>query len=177
MSQACGYDSTSALIDAVLPPGIRSADALDLPEALGEAEALAELKDIAKRNHAFADRYGLHDCVVPAVIQRNVLENPAWYTQYTPYQAEISQGRLEGLLHFQTVISQLSGLPIANCSLLDEATAAAEAIFLAWGQHRSKRTHCFVSRDCHPQVIDVIKTRAWPLGIKVIIGDEATCTR
>ncbi len=168
-----GYPSLAALIDAAVPAAIRRHEALKLPEAAAEYEVLARLKGMAVKNQVFRSFIGMgyHDCVIPGVIQRNVLENPGWYTQYTPYQAEISQGRMEGLLTYQTMIADLTGLPIANASLLDEATAAAEAMGMCLGQH-DDRTLFFVSRDCHPQTIDVVKTRAKPLGVEVLVGDH-----
>ena len=167
-----GYGSLAALVDAAVPAGIRNAGPLDLPEALSEPEALARLKSVMSKNRLLKSfigqgYYGTH---VPAVIQRNILENPGWYTAYTPYQAEIAQGRLEALLNFQTMICDLTGLPVANASLLDEGTAAAEAMSLALAG-KPKGTAIFVSDRCHPQTIDVIMTRAEPLGISVITGD------
>ncbi|MDA3961008.1 MAG: aminomethyl-transferring glycine dehydrogenase [Planctomycetota bacterium] len=175
MAQAVGHTSLDALIDAAVPEQIRSVDPMRLPEPRGERDALRDLRTIAARNKVFRSYLGqgYHDCIVPPVIQRNVLENPGWYTQYTPYQAEISQGRMEGLLNFQTMIGDLCGLPIANASLLDEATAAAEAMAMANGHCGSdERNAIFVSNDCHPQTIAVIETRAQPLGIEVIVGDH-----
>jgi glycine dehydrogenase len=167
-----GYRSLEALIDAAVPAQIRRQGALKLPDAASEHAVLARLKTMAVKNQVFRSFIGMgyHDCVVPGVIQRNVLENPGWYTQYTPYQAEISQGRMEGLLTFQTMIGDLTGLPIANASLLDEATAAAEAMGMCVGM-KDDRKLFFVSRDCHPQTIDVVKTRAKPLGIEILVGD------
>src|SRR5262249_21123959 len=132
-----GYDSLDALVDAAVPPSIRLGRALNLPAALGESAALAELRGIASQNHVFRSFIGLgyYDTHTPPVIQRNILENPGWYTAYTPYQAEISQGRLEALLNFQTLVTELTGLEIANASMLDEGTAAAEAMMMA---HRLK---------------------------------------
>jgi glycine dehydrogenase len=167
-----GYKTLDALINDAVPAGIRRSGALKLPEAASEHAVLARLKGMAAKNQVFRSFIGMgyHDCVVPGVIQRNVLENPGWYTQYTPYQAEISQGRMEGLLTFQTMVSDLTGLPIANASLLDEATAAAEAMGLCVSL-KDDRKLFFVSRDCHPQTIDVVKTRAKPLGVEVLVGD------
>ena len=141
-----------------------------------EAEALAAIKAIAGKNKLFRNYigqgyYGTH---TPSPILRNLLENPAWYTAYTPYQPEISQGRLESLLNFQTLISDLTGLPIANASLLDEGTAAAEAMTFCKRLSKNKAANAFfASRHCHPQTLDVLRTRAEPLGIEVVIGDEA----
>ena len=175
MLEAIGYDSLDALIDEAVPAGIRSAKPLDLPAARSEPEALAWLKSVMGKNRVLKSfigqgYYGTH---VPAVIQRNILENPGWYTAYTPYQAEIAQGRLEALLNFQTLITELSGLDVANASLLDEGTAAAEAMSLALTGAPKGRV-IFVSDACHPQTIDVVKTRAEPLGIQVELGDWKT---
>ncbi len=172
-----GYGSLDALADAAVPPQIRLGRALDLPPAPGESGALAELRAIASENKVFRSCIGLgyYDTFTPPVIQRNILENPAWYTAYTPYQAEISQGRLEGMLNFQTVVTELTGLEIANASMLDEGTAAAEAMMMC---HRLKEGDAaahrifFVSARCHPQTIDIVKTRAKPLGIEVVVGDH-----
>ena len=175
MAAAVGYDSVDQLIDAVVPKTIRSQKAMSVPPALSEADALKELRSIASRNKVFRSYLGMgyHHTQVPPVIQRCLLENPGWYTQYTPYQAEIAQGRLEGLLNFQTVTTELTGLPIANASLLDEATAAAEAMNVAWGlKGKDDKMSFFVAHDCHPQTIDVLKTRAWPLGIHIVVGDH-----
>jgi glycine dehydrogenase len=167
-----GYRSLDALIDNAVPAVIRQKNPLTLNAALSEADALARLRGMAKKNKVYRSLLGMgyHDCLVPGVIQRNILENPGWYTQYTPYQAEIAQGRLEGLLTYQTMISDLTGLPIANASLLDEATAAAEAMAMCSGMKEGRKIF-FVSNDCHPQTIDVVKTRAEPLGIDIILGD------
>ena len=176
MLAAIGAASLDDLIAQTVPAGIRRSAALQLPPAASEAEAIARLRGYAERNQVFRSYLGMgyHDCVVPAVIQRNVLENPGWYTQYTPYQAEIAQGRLEGLLTFQTMVGDLTGLPVANASLLDEATAAAEAMTLC---HQivdgDARTTFFVSAHCHPQTIDVLRTRAEPIGVTIVVGDVA----
>src|SRR6185312_13109282 len=142
---------------------------LDLPSAASEAEALGELSAMMGRNKVLKSfvGQGYHGCFVPPVIQRNLFENPAWYTAYTPYQAEISQGRLEMLFHFQTLITELTGLPIASASLLDEATAVAEAVGMAFRHHREKRTRVVLAGPIHPQVLDVVATRAEPLGMTI----------
>ena len=173
-----GFENLDALIDAAIPKNIRLDRRLDLPEAKSEREALADLRALAKKNKVARSFIGAgySDCITPPVIQRNVLENPGWYTAYTPYQAEIAQGRLEALLNFQTMLTDLTGLDIANASLLDEATAAAEAMSLCHaavagvGNPGRKKTF-FVADNCHPQTIAVIQTRAKPLGIEVVIRD------
>lgn len=170
-----GYPSMEALIEATVPTQIRLRRPLDLPAGRGEYEVLAELRAIASKNQIFKTFIGAgySDCITPPVIQRNILENPGWYTAYTPYQAEISQGRLEVLLNFQTMIRDLTGMDIANASMLDEATAAAEAMALCWSQTgREKDRLFFVSSLCHPQTIEVIQTRAKPLGITVLVADS-----
>ncbi len=175
MLDALGQSSLAGLIDAAVPAAIRAdgpEDGLaDLPPAASEAEALAELDEIAGSNRVLRSLIGMgyHGCVTPPVIQRNVLENPGWYTAYTPYQPEISQGRLEALLNFQTMIVSLTGLEVANASLLDEPTAAAEAMTLCWAEKR-RRGRFFVSAGCHPQTIEVVRTRAEPLGIEIEVG-------
>ncbi|BAY11879.1 aminomethyl-transferring glycine dehydrogenase [Calothrix sp. NIES-2098] len=171
-----GLPSLDALIDKTVPQGIRLKEALKLPEAQTEYAALGQLKKIAEKNQVFRSFIGMgyYDCITPPVIQRNILENPGWYTAYTPYQPEIAQGRLEALLNFQTLIIDLTGLEIANASLLDEATAAAEAMSLSYGVCKNKANAYFVSRECHPQTIDVLQTRAKPLGINIIIADHQT---
>jgi glycine dehydrogenase len=170
-----GLGSLEALSEAVVPADIRLRRRLDLPEARGESELLAELRVMASRNRVFRSYIGMgyHGCLTPAVIQRNVLENPGWYTQYTPYQPEISQGRLEALLNFQTMVADLTALPLANASLLDEATAAAEAMSMCAAIARGERRAFFVADDCHPQTLAVARTRARPLGIEVRVGPAA----
>ena len=168
-----GAGSLQGLMEKVVPGDIRSDDALALDDGLTEAETLAELEAIAAKNKVYKSwigmgYYGTH---VPAVILRNVLENPGWYTAYTPYQPEISQGRLEAILNFQTMVADLTALELANASMLDEGTAAAEAMTLCHRQSRNKSGVFFVSRDCFPQTIDVVRTRAQPLGIDVVVGD------
>ncbi len=166
-----GFNNLGELIAAAVPETIRLDRPLQLPAAKTESEALAELKKIASQNQVFRSYIGMgyYDCVTPAVIQRNVLENPGWYTQYTPYQAEISQGRLEALLNFQTMVTDLTGLDIANASLLDEATAAAEAMTMCHAL-KDGRNVFLVSENCHPQTIEVVRTRAKALGIEVTVG-------
>jgi glycine dehydrogenase len=169
-------ESLDALISEAVPSGIRLGRELEMGAASSESEVLARLRTLAEKNRVFRSYLGLgyHDTIVPPVIQRNVLENPGWYTQYTPYQSEISQGRLEALLNFQTMIIELTGLEIANSSLLDESTAAAEAMTLAWRVRpkKNRANAIFVSEQCHPQTIAVVKTRAIPLGLEVIVGDH-----
>jgi len=172
MLSELGLDSLEALIDEAVPDQIRSSRELELPAALGEPEALERLHGIMSRNRVLRSfiGQGYHGTHVPAVIQRNILENPGWYTAYTPYQAEIAQGRLEALLNFQTLVTDLTGLDVANASLLDEGTAAAEAMALALAG-APKGEVIFVSDECHPQTIDVIRTRSEPHGIRVELGD------
>ncbi|WP_313517772.1 aminomethyl-transferring glycine dehydrogenase [Pseudomonas sp.] len=175
MLQSLGYDSLEALSASVIPESIKGTSVLDLPAGQGEAAALAEIKAIAAKNQLFTHYIGqgYYDTHTPAPILRNLLENPAWYTAYTPYQPEISQGRLEALLNFQTLIIDLTGLPIANASLLDEATAAAEAMTFCKRLAKNKASNAFfASRHCLPQTLDVLRTRAEPLGIEVVVGDE-----
>ncbi|MBY8874990.1 aminomethyl-transferring glycine dehydrogenase [Micromonospora sp. PLK6-60] len=175
MLKAVGYDSVDALMDAAIPEVIRWHGTLDLPEPATEAEAIAELRALAGRNTVAVSMIGLgyHGTHTPAVIRRNVLENPAWYTAYTPYQPEISQGRLEALLNFQTMVTDLTGLATANASMLDEGTAAAEAMTLARRASRSKSPVYVVDADALPQTIAVIAGRAEPLGIEVRVVDVA----
>ncbi|MFM8633895.1 MAG: aminomethyl-transferring glycine dehydrogenase, partial [Planctomycetia bacterium] len=175
MLAAIGAASRQALIEEIVPPSIARHDAMRLPPPLSEAAALEELKSIASRNMLLKSfiGQGYHGTHTPAVIQRNILENPAWYTAYTPYQAEISQGRMEALVTFQTMVCDLTGMPIANASLLDEATAAAEAMTLAHRMAASKETVFLVDHRCHPQMIEVLATRAEPLGIDLVVGDVA----
>ena len=170
-----GFQNLDDFIDSTVPKDIRLTTPLDLPAGKSEQEALTELRTIAQQNKVARSFIGAgySDCVVPPVIQRNVLENPGWYTAYTPYQAEIAQGRLEALLNFQTMITDLTALDIANASLLDEATAAAEAMTLCHAVVSGRDTF-FVSEMCHPQTIEVVQTRAKPLGIEVVVGNAAT---
>ena len=174
MLSLLGFSSTDALIEAAVPAQIRRAP-LNLPPALGESAALAELGAIAAMNRVFRSFIGAgyYDTHTPSVIQRAIFENPGWYTAYTPYQAEISQGRLEALLNFQTVVTDLTGLEIANASMLDEGSAAAEAMMMCMRlKEDASARQFFVSSACHPQTIDVVETRAKPLGIAVVVGDH-----
>jgi len=175
MLHALGYDSLDALTDAIVPAAIKSPAPLDLPAGLSEVEALAKIRAIATRNDVFRSfigqgYYGTH---VPNVILRNILENPAWYTAYTPYQAEISQGRMEALVNFQQMVADLTGMEIANASLLDEASAAAEAMTLAKRACKSKSNTFFVADHVHPQTLEVLRTRAEPLDIELQVGPVA----
>ncbi|QOW19025.1 aminomethyl-transferring glycine dehydrogenase [Lysobacter ciconiae] len=175
MLRVVGHESLDAFTDAIVPGSIRSPEPLALPTAVTEVDALARIREIAERNRVFRSfigqgYYGTH---TPNVILRNVLENPGWYTAYTPYQAEISQGRMEALINFQTMCMDLTGMEIANASLLDEATAAAEAMTLARRSSRLKSNVFFVSSGVHPQTIEVMRTRAEPLEIELVVGDDA----
>jgi len=179
MLATIGLNSVDELIDQTIPAGIRLEDDLKLESALTEQEFLAHIKELAQKNKQYKTYIGLgyHNTVLPSVIQRNVLENPGWYTAYTPYQAEIAQGRLEALLNYQTMVIDLTGMEIANASLLDEATAASEAMVLLHNSRpRAKKkvdaNHFFVSEDCLPQTISLLETRSEPLGIELIIGDH-----
>ena len=176
MVEVVGYGSVDALIDDVVPESIRNRAALDLPAALTEAEALSRIRTYADRNQVLTSMIGrgYYDTITPPVILRNILENPGWYTAYTPYQPEISQGRLEAIVNFQTMVADLCGLDIANSSMLDEGTAAAEAMTMARRSTKTAAEAFFVDADCHPQTIAVVETRAEPLGIKVLIGDPST---
>ncbi len=173
MLDVVGATSLGDLIDRAVPQTIRTEHVPDLPAALSEAEALARLEAIGERNELYTSMIGMgyYATVMPGVILRNIFENPGWYTAYTPYQPEISQGRLEALLNFQTMVADLCGLDMANSSLLDEATAAAEAMAMLKRVSRSKSDVFFVDEGCHPQTVEVVRTRAVPLGIKVIVGD------
>lgn len=174
MLSAIGEASRRALVEGIVPRSIARAQPMRLPPATTEAQALAELKAIAGRNQVFRSfiGQGYYGTYTPGVILRNILENPAWYTAYTPYQAEISQGRMEALVNFQTMVCDLTAMPIANASMLDEATAAAEAMTLAKRSVRSKSNTIVVAGDCHPQTIEVVQTRAAPLGIEVLLANS-----
>ena len=175
MLQTIGVDSLDTLIQQTVPQKIRLAQALDLPAPKTEFEFLRDFKQVMSQNKIFKSHIGLgyFDTLVPSVILRNILENPAWYTAYTPYQAEIAQGRLEMLLNYQTMIIDLTGMELANASLLDEGTAASEAMTMLYGQKPAdKGDAIFVSELCFPQTIDLLKTRAEPIGIEVVVGDH-----
>jgi len=173
MLKSLGMNSLDELINRTVPDSIRMSGELDLPGSRSETEVLNELRSMANRNQVAKSMIGMgyHSTILPGVIQRNLLENPGWYTAYTPYQPEVSQGRLEALLNFQQMIIDLSGMDVANASLLDEATAAAEAMAFCKRVSRSKSMRFFVADDCHPQTIDVLKTRAEPLGFELICGN------
>ena len=183
MLESLGVDSLASLVAEAIPATIRADRPLELRDEVvfrsastpvpGERSALEAIRGLADRNEVWRSYIGMgyHGTITPTVIQRTVLENPCWYTQYTPYQAEIAQGRLEALLNFQTMIADLAGMPIANASLLDEATAAAEAMSMCAAQ--TSRRSFFVADDCHPQTIGVIETRAKGLGIEVVVGDPS----
>lgn len=179
MCQVIGVQNLDELIDKTVPDNIRLKKELSLPAALSEREFLAKLKYIGSKNKVYKSFIGCgyYDTVVPNVILRNITENPAWYTAYTPYQAEIAQGRLEMLINFQTIVCELTGMEISNASLLDEATAAAEAMSMFFAIKKGNKKNSsglFISNQCHPQVIDVITGRAIPLGVKVFVGNEHT---
>ena len=173
MLKSLGFSSLEALVEKAVPSDIRLKRPLNLPVGLSEFEVLEGLRQLAGQNQVFRSWIGMgyYDCITPPVIQRNILENPGWYTQYTPYQAEISQGRLEALLNFQTMVMDLTALDVANASLLDEATAAAEAMAMFHGL-REGRQRFMVSAGCHPQTIDVVRTRAAALGVEVIVSNH-----
>ena len=182
MLQVIGVNSLDELIQKTVPSSIRMKHELHLPEAMGEHEYLQHIKNISLKNKLFKNYIGqgYYDTITPSVILRNVFENPGWYTQYTPYQAEISQGRLESLLNFQTMVSDLTGLPIANASLLDEATAAAEAMTMFFNLLNRDHDHIqqakfFVDNEIFPQTKDVLITRAKPVGIELVFGDYKNC--
>ena len=175
MLRTVGAASRRALIEGIVPRSIARSRPMEIPAAISEAAALAEMKAIAAKNKVFKSfiGQGYHGTHTPGVILRNILENPAWYTAYTPYQAEISQGRLEALINFQTMVCELTAMPIANASMLDEATAAAEAMTLAKRSVKNKSNVFVVAGDCHPQTIEVIQTRAAPLGLTVLLANSA----
>jgi glycine dehydrogenase len=175
MLSTIGAASRRALIEAVVPRAIARTQPMVLPAPLSESQALAEMKALAAKNQVLKSfiGQGYHGTITPGVILRNILENPAWYTAYTPYQAEISQGRMEALVNFQTMVCDLTGMAIANASMLDEATAAAEAMTLAKRSVRSKSNTFVVAGDCHPQTIEVVRTRAAPLGLHVVLANSA----
>ena len=173
MLEVIGVPTIEDLLDRTVPVSIRNDQPLGLDPALTEIEAVEALRAMAERNRPLVSMIGMgyYGTVTPPVVLRNVLENPAWYTAYTPYQAEVSQGRLEALLNFQQMVMDLTGMELANASLLDEATAAAEAMAMARRVSKSESNTFFVDRDCHPQTIAVVRTRARPMGWKVVVGD------
>jgi len=175
MLRAVGYDSLDAMTDAIVPGKIKSPAPLALPQSVTEEQALVKIRAIADKNQVFRSfiGQGYYGTLTPNVILRNILENPAWYTAYTPYQAEISQGRMEALINFQTMVADLTGMDIANASLLDEATAAAEAMTLAKRSAKSKSNVFFVSKDVHPQTLEVLHTRADGIGIELHVGEDS----
>src|ERR1700733_7095857 len=175
MLKAVGVNSLDELINQTVPQKIRLKAPLNLPPAKSEFDYLNTLRQTASKNKVFKSfiGQGYYDVIVPGVIQRNILENPGWYTQYTPYQAEIAQGRLQALLNFQTMVIDLTGMEIANASLLDEGTAAAEAMFMQYSLRKNNAANVyFVSEELFPQTIDILKTRAQPYGIELLIGDH-----
>ena len=173
MATYLGLDDLEQIVDRAVPESIISEQPLALTRTISEREVGVRLRRMRRRNRVFTSMIGMgyHDTIMPAVIKRNVLENPAWYTAYTPYQAEISQGRLEALLNFQQMIIDLTGMEIANASMLDEATAAAEAMSMAKRVGKKDSRLFFVDRDCHPQTISVVRTRAHWFGYEVCVGD------
>ncbi|MEC9332584.1 MAG: glycine dehydrogenase (aminomethyl-transferring), partial [Candidatus Thermoplasmatota archaeon] len=171
MLETLGHDNLSDLSSSILPDSILLSEMLDIPDPLSESEALSKLKLFASRNQVVRSYlgHGYYGTIIPGVIKRNIMENPGWYTQYTPYQAEIAQGRLEALLNFQTMVCDLTGMEIANASLLDEATAAAEAMSMAHNLTPGNKDVFLVSDEVNPQTINVIKTRAGPLNLNVVV--------
>src|SRR5215468_9208687 len=176
MLATLGLTNLDELIDRTVPASIRMKRPLELPAGRSEFGLLREAEEIAARNRVFRSYIGMgySDTVTPPVILRNILENPGWYTQYTPYQPEIAQGRLEALLNYQQMVEDLTGLPVANASLLDESTAAAEAMTMFHNIAKSGSNAFFIAQDCHPQTIEVVRTRALPFGIQILVGDPAT---
>src|ERR1700730_2210025 len=175
MLAALDLPSIEDLVDRAVPDSIRTREPLRVPPARSEADAAERLRDLARRNNVFTSLIGMgySDTVTPPVILRNVLEDPAWYTAYTPYQPEISQGRLEALLNFQTMVSDLTGMEIANASLLDEATAAGEAMAMFRRLNPNAGETFVVDADCHPQTIDVVRTRAEPIRVAAGVAEPA----
>ena len=177
MLSELGFSSLEDLSNKIIPKNILFDSMMDIPNNMSEPETINRLREFANMNSVYNSFIGMgyYGTFLPAVIQRNIFENPGWYTQYTPYQAEISQGRLEALLNFQTMVSDITGLPMANASLLDEATAAAEAMLMFYNNTKNNEKRVFlVSENCHPQTIDVLKTRSEPLGINLKIGNITT---
>ena len=181
MIKTIGLNSVDELIEKTVPADIKLTTHLNLPKAMSEFEYVSHIQELADKNSLFKNYIGLgyHPTILPGVIQRNILENPGWYTAYTPYQAEIAQGRLEALLNYQTMVIELTGMELANASLLDEGTAAAEAMIMllntrSKNQKKANALQFFVSEEVLPQTIDILKTRATPLGIELIFGNHQT---
>ena len=176
MLNVLGLDSLNSLVEAVVPESILDVSSPHLPTGCSEEQALELIRQLAMKNQVKKSLIGqgYYGTYTPTVIARNLLENPAWYTAYTPYQPEISQGRLEALFYFQTMVAELTAMDIANASLLDEGTAAAEAMAMCWKAVKQKKKRFLVARDCHPQTIDILKTRAEPLGIELGYADLGT---
>ena len=174
MLKELGFKNLDELIGNTVPEKILFKDELDIGDPNSEYKALRKLKDISKKNKVYSSFIGMgyYGTYTPYVILRNILENPGWYTSYTPYQPEVAQGRLEMLMNFQQMIIDFTGMDIANASLLDEGTAAAEAMGLSYRICKTDSNKVFVSKNCHPQTIEVIKTRAEPLGLDIVVGDE-----
>jgi glycine dehydrogenase len=172
MLRTIGTPTVQHLIEATIPSSIRNTAPLSLGDGIPESEMLDKLRSIAARNQVFTSYIGMGytNTITPPVILRNILENPGWYTQYTPYQPEIAQGRLTSLMNFQTMVTELTGLPVANASLLDEGTAAGEAMVMCFASAKEKKKLFFVDRLCHPQTIACVKTRAEGFGIEVVVG-------
>jgi glycine dehydrogenase len=173
MLETVGFKTMEELIDSTVPKSIRLEKPLSLDQPLSETEALAKLKQIMSKNKVYKSFIGVgyYETTTPAVILRNVLENPGWYTAYTPYQAEISQGRLQSLLNFQTMVTDLTGMALSNASLLDEATAAAEAMSMCFSLKNQKKLRFFVDERCHPQNIALVQTRGGALGLTIEVGN------
>ena len=173
MLKSCGLSSLEELTDVTVPAHIRLNGKMSLEDPMSETEALAHLEQMISKNQVKKSFIGMgyYETITPGVILRNILENPGWYTSYTPYQAEIAQGRLEMLLNYQTMVSDMTGMPMANASLLDEATAAAEAMTMSFALTKGKRNKFFIGKNCHPQTIALLQTRAEAVGIDIVVGD------
>merc|ERR1719230_1357494 len=173
MLKSCGLSSLEELTDVTVPAHIRLNGKMTLEDPMSETEALAHLEQMISKNQVKKSFIGMgyYETITPGVILRNILENPGWYTSYTPYQAEIARGRLEMLLNYQTMVSDMTGMPMANASLLDEATAAAEAMTMSFALTKGKRNKFFISSNCHPQTIALLQTRAKAVDIEITVGD------
>ena len=174
MLEIVNASSMECLINETIPKNILLNDQMNLPDELSETRFIEHMQVIARKNKNYRSYLGMgyYNTILPGVIQRNILENPSWYTAYTPYQAEIAQGRLEALLNYQTMVCELTGMDIANASLLDEGTAAAEAMGMSHRLNKKDSKIVFLSENCHPQTIDIIKTRAEPLGLNIVTGNN-----